>query len=205
MIVTGVTDTEALRVSHLLNCSLGSFPLKYLGLPISSDKLLAKDFAPTMAKVGNRVMPWRGRYKTQARKVALINSCLSSLPMFVMGFYLLTNGTHAGFDKHRGAFNWNAADNKHKYVWSSGTTFVDPRALGAGYYQYFSHEQMPDHQMMLEDHVHPGQTPLVKYPQGQILPFFHSYVCLRFRRFSVLEGPCQAQASVPRPSQVRGA
>ena len=130
MLVTGVTDTEALRVSHLLNCSLGSFPLKYLGLPISSDKLLAKDFAPTMAKVGNRVMPWRGRYKTQARKVALINSCLSSLPMFVMGFYLLTNGTHAGFDKHRGALNWNAADNKRKYRLVKWDHICKPKSLG---------------------------------------------------------------------------
>ena len=32
-----------------------------------------------------------------------------------MGFYLLSAGTHAGFDKHRGAFYWNAADNRRKY------------------------------------------------------------------------------------------
>ena len=61
VIVTGVPDSEALRVARLLNCSLGSFPLKYLALPLSSGKLLAKDFAPAVAKVGKRVMPWRGR------------------------------------------------------------------------------------------------------------------------------------------------
>ena len=43
-IVTGVPAEEAQRVAHLLNCSLGSFPLKYLGLPISPLKMLAKDF-----------------------------------------------------------------------------------------------------------------------------------------------------------------
>ena len=43
-IVTGVPAVEAQRVAHLLNCSLGSFPLKYLGLPISPLKMLAKDF-----------------------------------------------------------------------------------------------------------------------------------------------------------------
>ena len=40
VIVTGVSEDEALRVSQLLNCSSGSFPFKYLGLPISPDKLL---------------------------------------------------------------------------------------------------------------------------------------------------------------------
>ena len=44
-IVTGVSAVEAQRVAHLLNCSLGSFPLKYLGLPISPLKLLANDLA----------------------------------------------------------------------------------------------------------------------------------------------------------------
>ena len=117
-------------VSKLLNCSLGSFPLKYLGLTISSGNLLAKDFAPTVAKVGNRVMPWRGRYNTQAGKVALINVCLTSLPMFLMGFYLLPIGTHAGFDKHRGAFFWNAADNKRKYRMIKWDLICKPRGLG---------------------------------------------------------------------------
>ena len=35
VIVTGVDDNEALRVARILNCSLGSFPFKYPGLPIS--------------------------------------------------------------------------------------------------------------------------------------------------------------------------
>ena len=35
--------------------------------------------------------------------------------MFLMGFYLLSVGTHAGFDKHRGAFYWNSSDIKRKY------------------------------------------------------------------------------------------
>ena len=42
VLVTGVDDTEALRVARLLNYSLGSFPLKYLGLPISPMVLHAK-------------------------------------------------------------------------------------------------------------------------------------------------------------------
>ncbi|KAE8809246.1 hypothetical protein D1007_14148 [Hordeum vulgare] len=90
VIITRVDDVEALRVAHLLNCNLDSFPFKYLGLPIALDKLCAKEFAPIVTKVGNRVLLWRSIYITNVGKVALINSCLSSLPMFIMGFYLVS-------------------------------------------------------------------------------------------------------------------
>lgn len=72
-------------------------------------------FAFSVLKVGNRVVPWRGRYNSSTGRVCLINACLSSLPMFLMGFYRLLEGTHAGFDKHRSGFYWNTADNKKKY------------------------------------------------------------------------------------------
>lgn len=48
-------------------------------------------------------------------EVTLINAYLSFLPMFIMGFYRLTDGTHTSFDEHRIAFYWNVADNKKKY------------------------------------------------------------------------------------------
>ena len=128
--MSGVSDSEAQRVAHLLNCSLGSFPLKYLGLPISPLKLLAKDFALIVTNVGNRVLPWRGHYNSQAGKVALTNACLSSLPMFLMGFYLLSGGIHAGFDKHRGAFYWNSTDNKRKYRMVKWDLICRPKCMG---------------------------------------------------------------------------
>ena len=105
VIVTSVSDDGALMVSRLLNYSLGSFPFKYLGLPISPFHLCAEEYEHLVTKVGNRVMAWHGKYNTSAGKVFLINACLSSLPMLTMGFYRLSHGTHDGFDKHRGPFS----------------------------------------------------------------------------------------------------
>ena len=98
--------------------------------PISPGLLHSKDFALAVSKVRNRVLPWRGRYNTNVGKVALINACLSSLPMFLMGFYLLSAGIHAGFDKHRGAFYWNATDNKRKYRLVKWKLMCRPKNLG---------------------------------------------------------------------------
>lgn len=65
-----------------------------------------------------------------AGRVSLINACMSSLPMFLMGFYCLTDGIHAGFDKHRSGFYWNTVDNKKKYMLVRWKHMCKPKELG---------------------------------------------------------------------------
>lgn len=72
----GCAEPEARRIATMMNCSLGSFPIKYLGIPISPSSISSKDLAPVVLKVGNRVMPWRGLHHSPAAKICLINSCL---------------------------------------------------------------------------------------------------------------------------------
>ena len=47
-----------------------------------------------------------------------------------MGFYRLTDGVHAGFDKHRGGFYWNSTDNKRKYRLVKWQLMCKPKNLG---------------------------------------------------------------------------
>ena len=46
------------------------------------------------------------------------------------GFYLLSGGIHGGFDKHRGAFYWNVADDKRKYMMVKWKVICGPKNLG---------------------------------------------------------------------------
>lgn len=55
--VLGSDLDEANQVANLLNYKLGSFPMTYLGIPISTLKLCLSAFAPSVLKVGNRAMP----------------------------------------------------------------------------------------------------------------------------------------------------
>ena len=47
-----------------------------------------------------------------------------------MDFFRLSKGTHAGFDKHRGAFFWNATENKRKYRLVKWDIICKPKSLG---------------------------------------------------------------------------
>lgn len=50
VITMGMDDQQSLRVANLLNCKLGSFPIKYLGLPISHRKLSILEWSLSMEK-----------------------------------------------------------------------------------------------------------------------------------------------------------
>lgn len=130
IIVLGCDQNDKYRVANLMNCKLGSFPMTYLGIPIADRKLLASDFVLVVNKVGQRVHPWRGKFNTSAGKVILINSCLSSIPLFCMSMYCLSDGTHEGFDKHRSSFFWSSHDNKKKYRLVKWKTICKPKDIG---------------------------------------------------------------------------
>ena len=101
MITIGMEDHESMWIANLLNCKLGSFPIKYLGLPISHKKLTIAEWEPLYGKVANRVSPSRGRFMSSAARLILTNSSLSSHPLFTMGMFLLADGVHAKLDTPR--------------------------------------------------------------------------------------------------------
>ena len=58
VITMGMDDQQSLRTANLLNCKLGSFPIKYLGLPVTHQKISISEWEPLYGKVANRVSPW---------------------------------------------------------------------------------------------------------------------------------------------------
>jgi hypothetical protein len=129
-LVTGVDDAERRRIADLLNCNLGSLPMSYLGLPVSDKTLSVADWYFLTEKVGHRVDPWQGLFLASAGRLELTNSCLSSLPMFAMGIYLLHEATHGDMNKSRARFFWEGAGNKRKYHMVDWATVCKPRELG---------------------------------------------------------------------------
>jgi hypothetical protein len=115
VIVMGVDEEEQTRVARLLNCNQGKFPFTYLGFTMSDHKLIIADNEPLVATVGKRAAPWQGRFMSFAARPTLIDACLTNLLVHTMGLFLLADGTHAGFDKHRNRFFWEGQWNKKKY------------------------------------------------------------------------------------------
>jgi hypothetical protein len=130
VIVMGVAPEEKESVARLLNCKHGSFPFTYLGFTMSDHKLSIADNEPLVAVVGKRAPPWQGRFMSSAARLTLIDACLFNLPMHTMGLFLLADGTHAGFDKHRNRFFWEGKGTKKKYHLVKWQDICQPKGQG---------------------------------------------------------------------------
>jgi hypothetical protein len=129
-VVTGVSDKAKLRVARDLNCKLGTLPIQYLGLPVSNKVMLVTNWHFLTEKVGHKVDLWQGIFLASGGKLELSNSCLSSLPMFVMRIYLLHEATHGVMNKSSARFFWEGVENKRKYHMVDWATVCKPHEFG---------------------------------------------------------------------------
>ncbi|KAE8810219.1 hypothetical protein D1007_13106 [Hordeum vulgare] len=90
----GLSPAVAQSIIDLLNCELGSFPLAYLGIPISDSRLSVAELRPMVAKLEHHIEPWQGRRLSKAARTVLVNSSLSILLLFRMSFYSLPETLH---------------------------------------------------------------------------------------------------------------
>lgn len=128
--VTGGDLESQLRTAHMMNCELGTIPMKYLGMPISSRALTMGDFDPIVENVAGRVEPWQGKLLASGGRLVLINDCHTNMPMFVMVFYLLKDGTHAAFNKVRSRFFWAKEQGRQKYHMVKWEHICSPKEVG---------------------------------------------------------------------------
>ena len=74
------------RYSHLFGCKIGTYLFRYLGLPMHYRKLNNKDWKVIEERIEKRLASWKGKMLFLGGRLVLINSVLSSLPMFALFF-----------------------------------------------------------------------------------------------------------------------
>jgi hypothetical protein len=88
------------------------------------------EMEPLVNAVALKMEPWQGRFMSSAARLTLIIACLSNLPIYSMGLFLLSDGTHEGFDRHRCRFFWEGQGNKMKYHMVAWEDICKPKAQG---------------------------------------------------------------------------
>ena len=104
VLVFGATEDEQTRVANMLNCKIGTMPMTYLGLPMSSRVVSGKNFDGMINKIINRLQAWKGKNLSSGGRLILSNSSLSSIPIYTMGMFLLGEETHSKMDSLRAKF-----------------------------------------------------------------------------------------------------
>uniref|UniRef100_J3MDK7 Reverse transcriptase zinc-binding domain-containing protein n=1 Tax=Oryza brachyantha TaxID=4533 RepID=J3MDK7_ORYBR len=126
----GISKLEEERIAMILNCNIGSFPFKYLGLPMSPFKLRVADLEFIPQKLENRLNLWQAGSLYYSGRAVLINACLSSIPSYAMGLFLLPESIHNRLDSIRGRFYWEGVNDKRRYHMVKWCNLAFPKNFG---------------------------------------------------------------------------
>ena len=126
----GQTKQQEEAYSHLFGCSLGCFPFRYLGIPMHYRKLSNKDWALVEDRFEKRLSGWKAKLLLAGGRLVLINSVLSSLPMFMLSFFEVPKGVLQKMDYYRSRFYWQNDQHRKKYRWLGGRYFANLKIRG---------------------------------------------------------------------------
>ena len=71
-----------------------------------------------------------GKFLTSGGRQILTHSCLSSIPLYYMGFYWLQDGVHKKMDGVRAKFLWQGTEEKFRYHMSKWDMIARPKGQG---------------------------------------------------------------------------
>ena len=130
VVILGYSVEEQQLIADNLNYRLASFPVTYLGMLVMDTWILAKDYDPLIEQVKSREDLWQGRFTSKGNKTVLIDSCISSLPMYMIDLYLLPDGIHRSFDKALSRFFWMGPSGRQKYHMVKWADICAPKEVG---------------------------------------------------------------------------
>ncbi|GKV46774.1 hypothetical protein SLEP1_g53743 [Rubroshorea leprosula] len=106
LIGVGVDQNWCAKMAYQLCCKEGKLPFRYLGIPIGGNHRRRAMWQPMVESVRKKLASWKGRYLSMGGRITLINSVLSSLPVFLMSVYVIPKGIIHSIDKLRKSFLW---------------------------------------------------------------------------------------------------
>ncbi|GKV25095.1 hypothetical protein SLEP1_g34588 [Rubroshorea leprosula] len=85
----GVDQNWCAKMAYQLCCKEGKLPFRYLGIAIGGNHRRRAMWQPMVESVRKKLASWRGRFLSMGGRITLINSVLSSLPVFLMSIYVI--------------------------------------------------------------------------------------------------------------------
>jgi hypothetical protein len=119
------------QYKQFFGCLSGFLPIKYLGILIHFRRLKNVEWKPIEDHFEHKLSSWIGKLLSYGDRFILINSVLSSLPMFLLSFLEIPKGVKKRLDFFRLRFFWQSDGHKKKYRLSKWNIIYRPKTKGA--------------------------------------------------------------------------
>ncbi|XP_074265558.1 uncharacterized protein LOC141587997 [Silene latifolia] len=108
----------------------GSFPFRYLGVPLNAGKLNKEMFADLIAKIQQSLHHWSAYKLSYAGRISLINTVIFGLEQFWCSTLLIPKGVIKMITKFCRNFLWNSEEGTRKLIWKSWVSYCAPHQEG---------------------------------------------------------------------------
>lgn len=130
LLTLGLSEEETNCFARIFCCNIGSFPIKYLEVPLHHSRLRREDIQPIVDKLMNRIAGWKGRLLSNAAKLTLIQSCLASIPIYLLSIIKFPNWAIKSINSNMANFLWNDSEGKHKYHLANWQSLAQKKEFG---------------------------------------------------------------------------
>lgn len=113
--------------------SQGSFPVRYLGVPLTTKKLRRQDYLPLMDRIYARFMSWTVKQLSFAGRLQLLKSVIYSTISFWASIFLLPNGCLNKLEQMCNSFLWKGVPSGArgaKVAWEAVCSSTESGGLG---------------------------------------------------------------------------
>ncbi|GKC40118.1 putative RNA-directed DNA polymerase, partial [Tanacetum coccineum] len=128
-----VLNHVKISILNVLPFEEGRLPVKYLGVPLVSSRLMVRDCKELVEKVKNRIHDWRNKSLSMAGRLQLIRSVIGSMHVFWASVFIIPNGVLVDIEQCMRNFLWSpgaSLKGKAKVAWDVVCLPKDEGGLG---------------------------------------------------------------------------
>ena len=82
-------------LANILQCRVGSLPMKYLEMPLGTSIKTASIWNPILEKMEKKLSGWKRLYLSKGGRLMLLKSTLSSLPTYFLSLFTIPKAVAA--------------------------------------------------------------------------------------------------------------
>nr|KYP37647.1 Putative ribonuclease H protein At1g65750 family [Cajanus cajan] len=132
------SSTNMVRFATILNCKILDIPFTYLGLHIRDNPRRKVMWKHVIHKLQKRLARGKNKLLSMAGRVCLINSVLSSLPIFYFSFYKMPRKVQKEVESIQRKFLWGEEQDHRKVAWVSWDKICRKKSQGGLGIKYLS-------------------------------------------------------------------